>query len=106
MPKYLIQVSYTAEGAEGVREKGGSARRAAAEESLASVGGTLESFYFALGEHDAYLVVDLPDNESAAALSIAVNATGTIVSRATVLLTPEQIDAAAQRAIAFSPPGS
>jgi uncharacterized protein with GYD domain len=32
-----------------------------------SVGGKVEAFYFALGDVDAYIILDLPDNVSAAA---------------------------------------
>lgn len=105
MPKFLIQVSYTAEGAKGVLESGGSARRKAAADALAQFDGKLEAFYFAFGADDAVLIVDVPEPESMAAISLAVSATGTIRTRATVLLTPEQIDEAAQRHVDFRPPG-
>ncbi len=49
MPKYLFQASYTAEGAKGLLKEGGTKRRAAVEQLIKSVGGTLEAFYFALG---------------------------------------------------------
>lgn len=41
-----------------------------------SVGGSLEAFYFPFGDRDAYVIVDLPDNESAAAVALTVNSTG------------------------------
>ena len=105
MPKYLIQVSYTAEGAQGLLKAGGSARRKAAADTLAQFGGTLEAFYFAFGADDAALIADVPDPESMAAISLAVSATGTIRTRATVLLTPEQIDEAAKKHVNFRAPG-
>ena len=58
------------------------------------LGGRLESFYFAFGETDAYVILDLPDNQSAAAASIAVNTAGGATSEVVVLLAPEEIDAA------------
>ena len=64
MAKYLFQVRYTAEGAKGLLADGGTARRAATEQALASVGGRLESFYFALGDIDAYIIADVPDEAS------------------------------------------
>ena len=97
MPKFLFEASYSVEGAKGVQAAGGSSRRDAVATVAESVGGTLESFYFAFGDRDAYVVVDLPDNESAATVAIAVNASGGVTVRTVVLLTPEEIDSAAKQ---------
>ncbi len=105
MAKYLFQVSYTAEGAKGVLAHGGSARRAMVDKVAASLGGEVECFYFAFGGADAYLVIDLPDNESAAAASIAAGAAGAAQIDTVVLLTPEQIDAAVAKKVDYAPPG-
>jgi uncharacterized protein with GYD domain len=106
MPKYLIQTSYTREGVEGVRSKGGSTRRDAAQAVVSSVGGQLESFYFAFGDRDTCIIADLPDNEAAAAVALTVNAAGGASVRTTVLLTPEEIDRAVERSVDYSPPGA
>lgn len=106
MPKYLVQASYTREGVEGVRTKGGSSRRDAVAETARSLGGNLESFYFAFGDHDAYVIVDLPDNEAAAAVALTVNAAGGAATKTTVLLSPEQVDEAAKRSVEYRPPGT
>jgi uncharacterized protein with GYD domain len=105
MPKFLIEASYTLDGVQGVRSSGGSSRRDAVAQVAESVGGSLESFYFAFGDHDAYVTVDLPDNESAAAVALTVNAAGGATVRTVVLLTPEEVDAAAQRSVEYRPPG-
>jgi uncharacterized protein with GYD domain len=105
MPKYLIATSYTHQGVQGLQSEGGSARRDVAVQTVESVGGRLESFYFGFGEQDTYVIADLPDNESAAALAIAVNAGGGAVVRTSVLLTPEEVDAAAKRSVDYRPPG-
>jgi uncharacterized protein with GYD domain len=105
MPKFLFLASYTQEGVKGVRSAGGSARREAVTHVAESVGGSLESFHFAFGESDAVVICDLPDNESAAAVALTVNAAGGAVVRTTVLLTPEEVDAAAQRSVDYTPPG-
>ena len=105
MPKYLIQASYTVQGEEGVRSKGGTDRRDAVVETMRSVGGELECMYFAFGEHDAFAIVELPDNEAAATVSLIENAAGGAAIRTTVLLTPEQVDEAADRAVSYRPPG-
>jgi uncharacterized protein with GYD domain len=106
MPKFLWQVSYTAQGAQGLRKDGGTARRAVAQKLAEQMGGTLESFYFALGESDAFIVAELPDATAAAALSLAVNASGALQLRTIPLITPEEMDAAAKKSPDYRPPGS
>jgi uncharacterized protein with GYD domain len=106
MSKYLISASYTPEGVKGLQSDGGSARRDVVAEAVQGLGGTLEGFYYGFGENDAYAIADLPDNESAAALVLAVNAGGGAVARTVVLLTPEEVDAAAERSVAYRPPGA
>ena len=105
MPKYLIQVQYTAEGAKGLIKDGGSVRRKVVETTVGQFRGKLEAFYFAFGADDAVIIVDIPDPESMAAVSLAVTASGTIRTRATVLLTPEQIDEAAKKHVDYRAPG-
>ena len=72
MPKYLIAASYSSEGLQGLRKDKATVRRQAITTAIESLGGRLECEYFALGEHDVYLIADLPDNVSAAALGIAI----------------------------------
>jgi uncharacterized protein with GYD domain len=104
MSKYLFAGSYSPEGGRGVLKEGGTRRRKAAEQVVSSVGGTLESFYFAFGGDDFYLIADLPDHTAAAAASLVVNASGAVSLKTTVLLTPDELDAAAQRSVQYSPP--
>ena len=106
MAKFLIVASYTSPGVKGVIAKGGTARREAVEKMVADLGGHVESFYFAFGEGDAFVTVDLPDNVGAAALGMAVGASGMATTRTTVLLTPEEIDRAAGVSVNYAPPGS
>lgn len=105
MPKYLVQASYVGEGLKGLLKEGGSSRRATVEAVVKGMGGTLESFYYAFGEDDVLGIADFPDNATAAAFSLAVNASGTIQARTTVLMTPEEVDAAAQKTVDYRPPG-
>ena len=44
MARYLIEASYTAEGAKGLIHKGGSSRRATVNEIVKKLGGTIEAF--------------------------------------------------------------
>jgi len=105
MPKYLVQASYVGEGLKGLLKEGGTSRRATVEAIINGIGGTLESFYYAFGEDDVLGIADFPDNATAAAFSLAANASGTIKARTTVLMTPEEVDKATQKTVEFSPPG-
>src|SRR6266852_9053640 len=105
MPKYLIEASYTSEGAKGLLKDGGSKRRQAAEQAINSAGGKLEAFYFAFGDHDAFVIVDAPDHATVAAASVAINASGAVRSKTVVLLTPEEIDQAIKKGTTYRAPG-
>jgi uncharacterized protein with GYD domain len=106
MPKYLIEATYGSEGVRGVAQKGGSARRDTVGELISSLGGTMESFYFAFGDADVYVIVDLPSDEAATALALSINQTAATKIRTVVLLTPEQVDKAAGMVPEYKPPGS
>jgi uncharacterized protein with GYD domain len=106
MPKYLITANYTTEGVKGLQSAGGSSRVDAVKAALDSVGGSLESFHFAFGDADAYVIAEVPDNQSAAAVALAVNSSGAAVTKTIVLLTPEEVDAAAQQSVGYRAPGS
>ncbi len=106
MSKFLFEASYTLDGVKGVQSAGGSSRRDAVAQVAESVGGQLESFYFAFGERDAYVIVELPDNESAAAVALTVNAAGGAKVKTVVLLTPDEVDDAAKRSVDYQPPGA
>ncbi len=105
MPKYLVQANYVGEGLKGLLKEGGSSRRAAVEKLFGSLGGKVEAFYYAFGDTDLFVIADVPDNVTAAALSLTVNAAGAATCRVTVLLTPEEIDAAAKKSPSYRPPG-
>jgi uncharacterized protein with GYD domain len=105
MPKYFIQASYLGDGVQGLRKEGGSARRAAIEKACASVGGQLDVFYFAFGDSDVLAIMDLPDNETAAGVALLVASSGKVDIKTTVLLTPEQVDAASKIGAEYRPPG-
>jgi uncharacterized protein with GYD domain len=105
MAKYLITASYTADGVKGLMKDGGSKRQQAAEAAIKSVGGRMEAFYFAFGEHDAIVLIDAPDNASVAAASMAINASGAVQTKTVVLLTPEEVDQAAKKTTTYQPPG-
>jgi uncharacterized protein with GYD domain len=109
MPKYLIQGSYTEEGLKGLLKEGGSKRREATEQALKAIDGTLEAYYYAFGDNDFYIIVDLPDNVNATTVVLVANASGAVKNKTTVLITPEEVDQAVDQAAKvageYRPPG-
>ena len=97
--------SFAAQGARGVLAEGGSSRRAEVEKMFASVGGTLESYYFAFRSDDFFIIGDLPDNAAAAAAAMTTSASGAVHARTVALLTPEEVDRAAKLSPSYRAPG-
>ena len=106
MTRYLLRVSYTVEGVRGLLKEGGSSRRDMVAEMVKGLGGALESFYYAFGADDVYVVAQLPDNVTAAAVSLAVTGAGAARSSVVVLLTPEELDTATKKTVAYRAPGA
>ena len=105
MPKYLVEAHFTTEGAKGIAKDGGTARRKATAKLMEEAGGKLESYHFAFGGADAFVIVDLPHNVTAAALSLAVNKSGAVATKTIVLLTAEEMDQASKKVLNYHPPG-
>ena len=106
MAKFLMQVSFTRDGIKGLTKEGGTKRREAVQRFFGAVGGKLEALYFAFGDTDVFAVAEFPDNVSAAAVSLAANAGGVAHVKATALITPEEMDRAAQKSEGLRPPGA
>src|SRR5258706_15922228 len=105
MAKYLMHANYVGEGIKGLLKEGGSARRTAAGAAIESLGGKVEAFYYAFGDTDVYMIVDMPDNATMAAAALKVSASGLVSVKTTVLMTPEEVDQAAKKTPAYRPPG-
>jgi uncharacterized protein with GYD domain len=105
MPKYLIAASYSADGLKGLQRDKASGRQQAVRAAIERLGGNLEATYFALGEDDVYIIVDLPDNVTATAFGINVSATGLVHTRTTALLTVEEVDRALEKGVEYRSPG-
>lgn len=105
MGKYLFEATYTAEGAKGLAREGGSGRRETVERAIAGLGGKMESFYYAFGDVDAYVIAELPDHEAATALALAVNQSGAASVKTVVLMSVKEVDKAAKKAVKYRPPG-
>ena len=106
MAKYLIQANYVGDGIKGLLKEGGSSRRKVVDELVGSVGGKTESFYFAFGDTDAFVIVDVPDNVTAAAVALTVGASGVVNLKTTVLMTPEEVDQATKKSPSYRAPGA
>lgn len=106
MPKFLIACSYSAEGLRGLAKDKASGRETVVKNALASVGGNLEGLYYALGDSDAYVLCDCPDHVSAAAISLAVSASGLVHTKTIPLMTVEETDRALATKIGYRAPGA
>ena len=106
MPKYLFTASMSPEGVAGLMAEGGTARRTVVGNAIESLGGKLESFYFAFGDDDVIGICELPDNETAAAFALEVSSSGRISVSTTVLVTPEEIDRAREKKSGWRAPGA
>jgi len=105
MAKYLVQFAYTGEGLKGLVKEGGSKRREVIEQFVKSQGGKLEAYYFAYGEYDGIAVVEGQDILSHLAGILAINLSGVVKTKTTVLITPEEVDQAVKKIPAFRAPG-
>ena len=105
MPHFLIQAKYTSEGLKGLLKDKASGRKAAVSKAITALGGKVESVYFCFGTHDVVLIVEAPDNVSAAALSVATGASGLVRINSTPLLSVEEMDRALAKTVDYRPPG-
>jgi uncharacterized protein with GYD domain len=105
MPKYLLHGNYVGEGIKGLLKEGGTSRRGAIEKLVGSLGGKVEGVYYAFGETDIYVIVDMPDHASVAAVSLSASASGAVTVKTTVLMTPEEVDEAAKKTPSYRAPG-
>ena len=106
MPKYLITGSYTREGVKGLLKDGGTRRRQVVEDLAKGLGGSIDALYFAFGGDDVFVIADMPDDATAAAVSLTVAASGSVRLKTTPLMTPETIDEAAKKSVNYTPPGA
>jgi uncharacterized protein with GYD domain len=105
MPKYLLQASYTTQGIQGLVGDSASGRRADVQAALKALGGKVEAFYYSFGSQDVIIILDLPDNITAAAVSLTASGTGTVRVQTTPLLTVEEVDKALEVKMRYRAPG-
>lgn len=104
MPKYLVEATYSSEGLKGLQKDKASGRREVVAKAVKGLGGTLESFYFSLGECDVVVIMDLPDASAAAAYGITISASGALRTKTTPLLTVEEVDRGLTKTFDYRPP--
>ena len=105
MGKYLFEANYTQQGAGGLAREGGVSRREALTATVEGVGGKMEAFYYAFGDPDAYMIVDLPDDATAAAVALTIARAGVLTIETTVLIEPETVDEAVRMDVPYRVPG-
>jgi len=101
MPKYLVEASYSADGLKRLQKDKAAGRKAVVTKAVEGLGGKVEAFYYALGDHDVISIVDLPNAVSATALALAASATGLVRTKTTALLTVEETDQALGKKVDF-----
>jgi uncharacterized protein with GYD domain len=106
MPKYLVQARYTTEGIQGLFRDSASGRRADVQAAVKTLGGKVEAFYYAFGADDVVIILDLPDNVTAAAVGLNVSGSGAVRVRTTPLLTVEEVDKALEVKMPYRAPGT
>ena len=106
MPKYLVSGSYTAEGLQGLQKDKASGRRRALKKAVSGLDGKLEAFYYCFGADDVIVIADMPNNVSAAAISLAASSSGLVRTQTTPLLTVDEVDQALEMTTAYRPPGA
>ncbi|MFG2056802.1 GYD domain-containing protein [Micromonospora sp. NPDC048930] len=106
MPTFLLKSTYTAEGLNGLIRDGGTKRAEVVRALVENAGGQLTSFHFAFAEEDTYVLCELPDHRAAAALAISIGGARGLRVQVTPLLSPAEVDEAAQMPTGYTPPGA
>ena len=108
MPLYMLEVAYTPE-AWATMVKKAQDRVEAVRPVVRKLGGKIDAAYFAFGEYDLIAIVNMPDNVSVAAFSIAASAGGSIKAiKTTPLMTVREGIQAMRKAkrSAYEPPSA
>jgi uncharacterized protein with GYD domain len=108
MALYLSRFNYTTDAKKALLSQPQD-RSAAAREMAESLGGNLMGFWYAFGEYDGVFLMEAPDNATAAAVGMAVGASGAVGDvETTVLLDMDEAQDAMRKAAAatYKPPGS
>ena len=106
MAKFMVQASYSS-GSVATMVQNPQDRSAVIRTVIERMGGTLESMYYAFGDYDLVAIADIPDNVSAAALSMSISSGGALSAyKTTPLLTMDEAVEAMRKAggTGYQPP--
>ena len=106
MARFLFKVCYTKDGMQGVVKEGAAGRRATIVKLAAEMGGSVASFDFAFGDTDVFVICEMPDQITAAAVATAVAASGAASIETVVLLSAEELDQAIAKNAPYRAPGA
>ena len=106
MPRYLLKVAYSVDGIKGVMKEGAESRSTFVSKMAADLGGSVESFDFAFGQTDVFVIAEMPDDETAAAIAMSVAASGAGSIETVKLLSPAQVDKARGINTGYRAPGA
>jgi uncharacterized protein with GYD domain len=88
VPHYITLLRYTAKGIEGIKQS--PARTESAKKSFQLLGGKMHAFYLTMGQYDAVVVSEFPDDESAAKATLAAGALGSVRTETMRAFTEEE----------------
>jgi uncharacterized protein with GYD domain len=76
MPTYILFINFTQKGVETIKD--GPKRVDAAKQALRAAGGELKAFYLVMGQYDAIVIAEAPNDEVVAKLALGTAAMGNI----------------------------
>ncbi len=106
MSTYLIEATYSAEGLKGLEHDSATGRKAAIKKLISGVGGKLIDMYYSFGDADVYVIAQVPDDVTTAALCLHISDTGLVRTKTTQLLTVEETDKAIEMKVSYQKPGT
>jgi uncharacterized protein with GYD domain len=103
MPLYMYQAAYTAESLAAQLKKPENRVELVGRAACEAVGGKFVGGWYCFGDYDLTLIADLPNNESMAAIALALSAGGALKStKTTVLMTGAEAVAGMKKADAVA----
>lgn len=76
MPTYITLMRYTQKGIENIKES--PARLDEAKKAFQAMGAELKEYYLTMGQYDAVIISEGPNDETAAKLSLLIGSQGAV----------------------------
>jgi uncharacterized protein with GYD domain len=108
MAKFAVFFTYRGETIKAMMSRP-SDRAAVVSAMCEQAGGRMESYYLMFGPHDGFVIADVPNSTTAAAISLAVSSTGAFAHIEThELIEVSDLNEILETAgsLTYSPPGS